>query len=215
MNRRAWIVGAGDFAPAQFQPEPNDFVIAADGGLNRLRALGLAPDLTVGDFDSLGYAPQGARVVRHSPIKDQTDMALAAEEAVKAGCGELLLLGGTGGRFAHTLANLQLLASLEKQGLVAYLIDEATTATALSNGTLSFAAECSGYLSVFAHGGAAEGVTLRGLKYPLQNAVLSPDVPLGVSNEFTGAPAAVTVRSGTVLALWSSLNERPKREKNP
>ena len=213
MNRRAWIVGAGDFAPALFLPQAGDFVIAADGGLSRLEPLGVTPDLIVGDFDSLGYAPQGARVVRHSPIKDQTDMDLAADEAVKAGCDELLLFSGTGGRLAHTLANLQLLALLEKQGLCAYLIDETTTATALQNGTLLFAAESSGYLSVFAHGAAAKNVTLQGLKYPLQNAELSPDFPLGVSNEFTGRSAAVSVGSGTVIVLFSSQNERPKREK--
>ena len=213
MSRRAWIVGAGDFAPDLFQPEPEDLVVAADGGLRRLQPCGVTPQLIVGDFDSLGYVPQGVRVVRHSPIKDQTDMELAAQEAVKTGCDELLLFGGTGGRFAHTLANLQLLAALEKQGVRAYLIDETTTATALCGGTLLFAETGKGFLSVFAHGGRLSGVTLRGLKYPLTNADLSPDFPLGVSNEFTGVPAAVTVRSGTALVLWSSRNERPKREK--
>ena len=213
MSRRAWIVGAGDFAPDLFEPRAEDFVIAADGGLRRLQPCGVTPQLIVGDFDSLGYVPQGVRVVRHSPIKDQTDMDLAAREAIKEGCDELLLFGGTGGRFAHTLANLQLLAALEKQGIAAYLIDETTTATALCGGTLFFSETCRGFLSVFAHGGAADGVTLRGLKYPLTNAQLTPDFPLGVSNEFTGAPAAVTVQNGMVLVLWSSRNNRPKREK--
>ena len=213
MNRRAWIVGAGDFAPALFRPQPEDLVVAADGGLRSLEQCGVEPQWIVGDFDSLGYVPQGVRVIRHSPIKDQTDMALAADEAVKAGCGELLLFGGTGGRFAHTLANLQLLAALEKQGVAAYLIDETTTAAALSGGTLLFSERCRGFLSVFAHGGTVSGVTLRGLKYPLADAELSPDFPLGVSNEFTGAPAAVTVQSGTALVLWGSRNEQPKRKK--
>ena len=213
MSSRAWIVGAGDFASALFRPQPEDLVIAADGGLSRLEQCGVTPQWIVGDFDSLGYVPQGARVIRHSPIKDQTDMALAADEAVRSGCDELLLFGGTGGRFAHTLANLQLLAALEKQGLVAYLIDEVTAATALCGETLRFSEECSGYLSVFAHGGAVSGVTLQGLKYPLTDAGLSPDYPLGVSNEFTGVPAAVTVQSGTALVLWSSRNPWPEREK--
>ncbi len=214
MNRRAWIVGAGDFAPALFAPEPDDYVIAADGGLRYLQACGVAPQLIVGDFDSLGYVPQGARIVRHPPVKDQTDMDLAANEAVRAGCGELMLFGGTGGRLAHTLANLQLLAGLESRGVHAYLIEEATTTTALQNGTLSFSEKSEGFLSVFAHGAAAQGVTLRGLKYPLADAELTPDFPLGVSNEFTGVPAAVTVKKGTVLVLWNSRIQLPERGQN-
>ena len=214
MNRRAWIAGAGDFAPERFRPQPDDLVIAADGGLRCLQACGITPQLIVGDFDSLGYVPQGTRIVRHPPIKDQTDMDLAAAEAVKAGCGELMLFGGTGGRLAHTLANLQLLAGLENRGVHAYLIDDATTATALHNGILRFSEQSEGFLSVFAHGAAAQGVTLQGLKYPLKDAELTPDFPLGVSNEFTGVPAAVTVKSGTVLVLWNSRNEIPERGKN-
>ncbi len=211
--KRGWIVGAGDFSKEFFQPKPGDTIIAADGGWLRLNRLGIQPDLAVGDFDSLGYVPQDVKVVRHSPVKDQTDLFLAAQEAIACGCDELMLFGGTGGRLAHTLANLQMLSCLEKQGIAAYLTDDALTATALQNGTLTFDPICEGYLSAFAHGSAAYGVSLTGLKYPLSDAVLTPDFPLGVSNEFTGVPATVTVRQGTLLVLWNSRNRIPKREK--
>ncbi|HBL40237.1 MAG TPA: thiamine diphosphokinase [Ruminococcaceae bacterium] len=209
----AWIVGAGDFSPTRFQPKSGDVVIAVDGGLRYLEQIGVKPDLAVGDFDSLGYVPQGVKVVRHSPIKDQTDMFLAAQEAIASGCDELMLLGATGGRLAHTLANLQLLSFLEEQGISAFLTDDNLTATALQSGTLTFDEASRGYLSVFAHGANATGVYLTGLKYPLVDAALTPDFPLGVSNEFIGVPASVTVQKGTVLVLWDSRNSKPKREK--
>ena len=57
-------------------------------------------------------------------------------------------------------------------------------------------------VSVFCHGDRAEGVTLTGLAYPLSDAVLTGDVPLGVSNRrLDGQPATVAVRRGALLIL--------------
>ena len=65
-----WIVGAGEFDATRFAPAPGDFVIAADGGLKYLDALGVKPDLVLGDFDSLGRVPAGGNVLRYPPEKD-------------------------------------------------------------------------------------------------------------------------------------------------
>ena len=72
----------------------------------------------------------------------------------------------------------------------------------MTDGALTFDASHRGYVSVFCQGDRAEGVTLRGLKYPLDSAALTPDVTLGVSNEFTGAESSIAVRTGTLLAVW-------------
>jgi len=67
-----------------------------------------------------------------------------------------------------------------------------------------------GTLSVFAMSGKAEGVTLRGVLYPLEDTELACDFPLGVSNEFTGKPATVSVKNGTLLVIWQGSADAPE-----
>lgn len=211
--KRCWIVGAGDFFEQSFTPASGDKTIAVDAGYKQLERLGVCPDMVVGDFDSLGSVPEHPNVVRHPAVKDDTDMLLAVNEAVAMGCNELLLFGGTGGRLAHTLANLQVLAFLAGKRLSGYLVDKSTVITALHNGELTFDESHSGFVSVLAHGGTVGGVTLTGLKYPLTNAVLTTDRPLGVSNEFTGTQAKISIGSGTAIVLWQNNTKSfPERE---
>ncbi|MCD8021752.1 MAG: thiamine diphosphokinase [Lachnospiraceae bacterium] len=92
----------------RLSPEPGDLVIAADGGYRYLQKLGVEPDILMGDFDSLEIVPEHRHLIRHSPIKDDTDMALAVAWAEKAGYETFFLYGGLGGRLDHSLANLLL-----------------------------------------------------------------------------------------------------------
>ena len=202
MTPVCWCVGAGDFDAARFAPAPGDFVIAADGGLKYLETLGVKPDLILGDFDSLGTVPAGSNVLRYPPEKDDTDMMIAVKEGLRRGFVRFALFGGLGGRLGHTLANIQTLMYLSKHGARGFLAGERETVTAVTDGTISFPAACSGYISIFCLDEPARGVTLRGLKYPLTDAVLTSSVPLGVSNEFTGAAATVTVKNGTLVIVW-------------
>ena len=198
-----FLVGAGAVAPTlRLSPAPDDLLIAADGGLRAVERMGLTPHLVIGDFDSLGCAPTHPNTVVLPTEKDDTDMFAALKLGLERGYRRFALYGGTGGRLAHTLANLQLLTHLAQQGCRGFLIGEGTVTTAVYRSTLSFPAHMSGYLSLFCPGSPARGVTLTGLKYPLTDATLTSDIPLGVSNEFTGAPAHITVREGTLLALW-------------
>ena len=107
-----------------------------------------------------------------------------------------------GGRLEHTLGNLQILDWLTTQGAQGFLAGEKTVATALRNGSLTFPVSMSGYLSIFCNSGQARGVTLSGLKFPLEDAVLTSCFPVGVSNEFLGQSAQVTVEDGSLLLLW-------------
>ena len=202
MTLVCWIVGAGDFDAARFAPAPGDFVIAADGGLKYLDALGAKPDLVLGDFDSLGKVPAGDNVLRYPPEKDDTDMMIAVKEGLRRGFVRFALFGGLGGRLGHTLANIQTLMFLSKNSARGFLCGESETVTAVTDGTISFSAAHAGYISVFCLDEPARGVTLRGLKYPLNDAVMTSSVPLGVSNEFTGDAASVTVRHGTLVIVW-------------
>lgn len=198
-----FLVGAGPMDPgSSFSPRPGDLLIAADGGLPAVEGMGLIPDLVVGDFDSLGAIPCHSNTVVLPREKDVTDMHAAIDLGLERGYTRFVLYGGTGGRLAHTLANLQLLDSLARQNCRGFLIGGGTVATAVHNGALDFPPSLSGYLSVFCSGAPAQGVTLQGLKYELTDAQLTPDFPLGVSNEFTGAAARVSVANGTLLVLW-------------
>lgn len=214
MERTCCIFGAGDYgAMARPDVEAGALVIAADGGYDQLRAWGISPHLAVGDFDSLGRAPEGVPTLRFPPEKDDTDMMLAVQEGLKRGCGRFLLYGGLGGRLDHTLANLHILAFLARKHIPAFLLGPDCAITALCNGALAFSAGYRGTLSLFAWGGAAEDVTLSGLRYPLDHGALVPDRPLGVSNEFLdGQAAQITVGRGTVLALWTAQPSLPLPE---
>ena len=188
-----------------FTPKPGDLVIAADGGFAHLG--GIKPDLVVGDFDSLGYVPDGEQVVRHPAEKDDTDTMLAARIGIERGYRAFVLLGGVGGRLDHTLANIQTLAFLREHGARAALIGEGETITLLQNESLRFRAGMSGTVSVFSYGTTAYGVYERGLAYTLTDATLTDANPLGVSNAFTGAPAEVSVREGRLVVLYAGLPE--------
>lgn len=204
-NAICFIVGAGTIAPdLQLTPQPDDLLIAADGGLPAMERMGLSPHLVIGDFDSLGHVPSNPNTVVLPVEKDITDMHAAIQLGLERGYTRFVLYGGTGGRMDHTLANLQLLDGLARQNCRAFLIGDGTAATAVHNDALDFPAHMSGYLSVFCSGPTAEGVSLSGLKYELSNARLAPDFPLGVSNEFTGQPAHIEAVCGTLLVLWQS-----------
>lgn len=190
--------------PVSAPPEkkPGDLVIAADAGYARLG--GVAPDYVVGDFDSLGYVPEGERVLRYPPEKDDTDAMLAAKLGLSLGWRAFVLLGGLGGRLDHTLANIQTLAYLRGRGAKACLAGEGETVTLIDREALHFREGLEGTVSVFSYGGFAFGVNERGLRYPLDDATLTSDFPLGVSNAFTGAPATVSVEKGQLLVLFAA-----------
>ena len=200
-----YIVGAMPLDEGfSFQPKQQDLVIAADGGYASLYALGIRADFVIGDFDSLEEIPDHPDLLRLPRIKDETDMGYAINHALKLGYTRFLLLGGVGGRLDHTIANLQLLEYLSCHGASGILAGGGYAATTITNRSFSFPADCSGYCSVFCQSGTARGITLEGLKYSLTDGELTRSFPLGVSNEFLGIPARVSVQDGTLLLVWEN-----------
>ncbi len=197
-----YIVGAGEDRGEQFSVRQGDLLIAADGGYARLKKAGLQPDLLVGDLDSLKYTPEEMPLLRLPKVKDVTDTWAAVEEGIRRGYRRFSFYGCTGGRFDHTLANLQTLAMLAEQGLEGTLYEGRQAITAI-RGSHRFGAEYSGYLSVFSLTDSCEGVSLKGLKYELKNATLTNRFPLGVSNEFLGKEAEVTIEKGIALLVYT------------
>lgn len=197
-----YIVGAGENYGIDFSPCADDFVIAADAGFQVLEQHGINMDLVIGDFDSLSFVPKHPEVIPLKKEKDDTDMRAAVLEGLKAGYETFHIYGGTGGRIEHTIANMQLLAELSSGGKRGFLFGRDYIITALTNGTFVFPDHISGYVSVFAHSDRAEGVWLEGLKYELQDAVLTNSYPLGVSNELIGKEASISVKNGTLLIVF-------------
>lgn len=207
MQPICYIVGAVDPGRLCLTTRRPALVIAADGGLTYLRRQGIEPDWIVGDFDSLGHVPQGERVLRHPVEKDDTDMLLAVRTGMEAGCRDFVLYGGLGGRMDHTYANLQTLLWIARRGGRGYLVGEGTLCTVIDSGSIDFPTTCRGTISVFCPDGEATGVTLRGLRYPLTDAALRSDFPLGVSNSFLGEAASVSVTGGRLLVMWEEAAE--------
>ena len=202
--RRCFIFAAGTYYGLRQAPEKGDLVIAADAGYLACCQAGLTPDLLLGDFDSM-EAPANFPNLRRAPVeKDDTDTMLAMKEGLAQGCREFYLYGGTGGkRLDHTLANLQALIYLRRQGARGWMYGDEFMWTALENEALDVPKTVEwGLLSLFCLSGTARGVDARGVQYPLQNATLSSGFPLGVSNHIMEDTAHIAVRDGTLLAGW-------------
>ena len=204
------IFCAADFYGLAAPLKSDDFIIAADGGLRHTQALGITPNGIMGDFDSLGYTPEGSTVF---PVeKDDTDAMLAVRKGLELGYKEFYLYGSLDGpRLDHTVANFQTLQFISDHGGFGYLIGKDYIVTTLKNGSLRFDAACSGIFSVFCMGDDATGVNILGGKYEATNATLSAGFPLGVSNHFEGRPVIISAESGSLLILWDTANGFPRR----
>lgn len=226
-----WIVGAGPcsgLTEEGFSPEQGDYIIAADGGLRYLETAGVRPDMIVGDFDTLGFEPTHDNVVRLQVMKDWTDTFVAMEKGAELGYRNFVFHGCLGGKLEHTIANLQHLVWLAGRGMTGWMTDGRVWVTAISgnvdenrgdvttdrfandcandgakSGRLALSARDRGMISVFCMGDKAQGVTLKGLKYTLDDAGLTGSFPLGVSNEFIGDPASIEVKKGCLLVVIS------------
>ena len=194
------IFCAGEFDTLA-APVGDGLVIAADGGYRHCVHLGIHPDVILGDFDSLGYAPEGSQVF---PVeKDDTDSMLAVRRGLSLGCNRFLIYGGLDGpRLDHTIANLQTLQSLADQGAQGIFVGKSSLATVISGGCVRFPARSEGLISVFCMGSDANGVTIQGLQYELSGGTLSAGFPLGVSNHFIGRSSEISVENGSLLIIY-------------
>lgn len=204
--KKCYIFGALDIATENISvnKRDNDIVIAADSGLKTLEKLNIKPDLIIGDFDSLGYIPEGNNIIKHPEIKDDTDTMLSIKKAMDMGYNFFEIYGCLGGRLDHTFANIQSAAYIAENNGAAIFYDEKnkTALTIIKNTSISFSSECNGNISVFSVSDNSVGVTEKGLFYELTDAVLTSDFPLGVSNKFLGKNALISVKKGKLCIIW-------------
>ncbi len=183
----------------------SDCVICADSGYVYAHKAQIKPNIVVGDFDSL----QGVEIPQNSiklPVeKDITDSEAAIIEGVKTGCDEFLILGGTGGRFEHTFANISLMAKYTSQGFKLEMIDDKHCFYCLHNSSITLDYKENQQISVFAFGEKAYGVTERGFHYPLENYTLDPFEPLGISNDIVAENGEISVENGTIIIIETTV----------
>lgn len=202
--KRCFIFSAGTFFGMREYPAKGDYVIAADAGYRVCQQIGIVPDVVLGDFDSM-EAPEDVGQICRLPVeKDDTDTLAAVRLGLQRGCSEFFLYGATGGkRLDHTLANLQTLLFLRRQGARGWMYDNDFIWTVIENESISIEKTVEwGLFSAFCMGDRAEGIDEIGVQYPLNNAALTPDFPIGVSNHILENQAMVTVRNGALAVGW-------------
>ncbi len=214
--KRCVIVSAGqiqEFEKAKALLSSDDYFIFCDGGLAYAEKLGVMPDVIVGDFDSCdpellekysspgGGAGASCQIIRLPREKDDTDTFYAVKLALERGFDDFLLLGSMGARFDHTLGNVSILLYLYKKGKSAMLADDYSKMRIAGAKPVMVPDTCA-YFSVLTIAGNVSGVTIKNAKYPLENASLSSDFQLGISNEvLPGCVAEVSVKEGVVLLV--------------
>ncbi len=183
----------------------DDWIIAADGGGRLAAALGVKPAVLVADFDSSAPPDTGGdtEIVRLPTEKDWTDTQAAAMLALDRGYRDFLLLGCTGGRLDHTLANIAVLLYLLRRGADALMADERNFLRLYGPGRYRVERRAGYKLSLFPYGGEVEGITVKNVRYPLEKARLTPDNSLGVSNEFLENPAEISFDKGVLMVFLS------------
>ena len=187
-------------------------LIAADRGVEFFKGTDWQPEVAVGDFDSLSAEGalylQGLReteVMRLKPEKDDSDTQSAVNQMIRKGAKDILILGATGTRLDHVLANLGLLSMGKEQGVRIAIADQWNYITLAESGTILHREEQFGkYVSFFTVGGDVTGLTLRGFKYPLNGYHLTvEDSGLTVSNEISEETAEILYESGQLLMIMS------------
>jgi thiamine pyrophosphokinase len=188
--------------------EPDDLVIAADGGARHCRTMGITPEWLVGDLDSLNQdevrelKELGVEIINYSRDKDFTDLELAFLQARDAGATEIVVLGGFGDRWDMTISNLLLSTKSEFRELSVRLVDgPQETAIICGGGKMTFSGQRGDVLSLIPLHQEAVGVNLTGLEYNLDDDSLPVGTTKGISNVFVNDSATVSLKQGLLLCV--------------
>jgi thiamine pyrophosphokinase len=208
---RCVIIANGDFEYTGAEKESIDraeLIICADGGARHLKALNIRPNMLIGDFDSIraedkSFFETGQTIIISHPVdKDKTDSELCIDHAIQSQATDITMLGVTGTRMDHTLANIYLLTRLARQGIQARIINSHNEIHIVTN-YLELEGQPGEYLSFIPISEKVSGITLKGLEYTLKNAEIEMSSSLGISNVFREKLASIYIREGIVLVIKS------------
>lgn len=217
---RAILFANGDIAKdTALEINPNDYLIAVDGGLRHLEQLNLSPHLLIGDLDSVKLSAlkkaetAGVEILRYPIEKNESDLELATLEALRRGFNEILITGTSGGRIDHILACLAILAMPDLQKVKAKIIDGASTVYYIKE-HFELDTEVGDLISLQAWGEGVDGLNTSGLKWELNNASLHPWGALGLSNLAIQNRITISLKSGQLYLTHTKNQAISKKEQN-
>ncbi|WP_127590847.1 thiamine diphosphokinase [Paenibacillus lautus] len=209
-HTRVLIFTGGELSPRFLDEVQNgDFIIGADRGALYLIEHGIKPDLSVGDFDSISpgqmdrVRSMSGKVIDCDPIdKNLTDTELAFELALEHSPESIMILGATGTRLDHTLANIHMLIRGLQHHIPCSILDENNFITLTGSSCI---VENKGftYVSLLPLTTEVTGINLEGFEYPLHDATLRLGQSLGVSNKLAEDKGTVRIEGGLLLIIQS------------
>lgn len=210
-RNRALIISGGTLTCDTVEEElkKGGFLIGVDSGINYLYQHKIDPDFLVGDFDSVDsiaishYKSKGQIPIREfNPVKDASDTEIAVRLAMELGFQEITILGATGSRIDHVLANIQVLTIPYRAGIHVNIVDSINRISLVSKNAIYKKCDLYGpYFSLFALGGTVKGLTLKGSKYPLENHELLPYDSLSISNQVIEEELEIRYEEGILILI--------------
>ncbi len=203
-EERRCIIISGSPEIQWIATDSQDYLIACDMGIDHVLKAEKKPDIMVGDFDSYDKKlPEKIPVIRAPKEKDDTDTMMAARYAIQEGYNQIILLGALGGRLDHTIANLQTAAFITEHTGHCVLYGRNETIYLIKDSMVTIPRGENHWISCFSWSEMTTGINYKGLKYPLQDAVLDFTFAKGVSNEFAEEEAVISVKEGILLIIVS------------
>ena len=184
------------------------FIVCADGGAAHLKKMGIVPDVLVGDFDSIDaghlqyYREKEVEIFKYPEEKNMTDTELAVNVAIDRGYRDIVIIGGTGGRLDHTLSNILLLKKMLDRGVTGKVVNEHNEIF-LTAGSAEVMAKEEYNLTLLPVTERVEGITTKGLYYPLMGETIEMGSSRGVSNKFVAGKAQISITSGILAVIKS------------
>lgn len=185
-----------------------EFVICADGGLEKAEKLNLIPNIVVGDLDSVSpdvlkhYLNKNLELIKYPEEKDFTDMEIAIEYAVSKNYNDIILVGATGSRLDHTVGNILLLEKYFLNGIKIKILDNNNVVQIIGS-KLQIKHKQNSYVSIIPVTEIIEGVTLKGFKYPLTDVTVKRGSTLCISNQIEDEIGIITIEKGNALVFIS------------
>ncbi len=209
---RAVLVSNGVMTAYSYYKEnlkADDFIVCADGGIRHLLEMELIPDLWIGDFDSCKFdeliretpALSSVKTCRLNPEKDVTDTHFCIDTIAEMGYDDIVMWGSLGGRADHMLSNIHMLEYLYNKGIRAVIEDDKNIISIASGDMELFKKRK--YLSIIPLDRSVHILKSDGLKYPVEDFVLSREISMGVSNEILNDRASISFGGGRALIIES------------
>ncbi|HZK28345.1 MAG TPA: thiamine diphosphokinase [Thermoclostridium sp.] len=205
------IVGSGTVGAIEIIKElsdKSDLLICADGGARYFYKARIMPDILLGDFDSINpeiqalYQKSNIEIIRFPSHKNYTDMELAIDCAIEKGASTIYLVGAVGSRMDHTLSNIHLLHKITDAKAKGVIIDQNNYIYIVTD-HIKLKRKQGFFVSLVPATPVVEGVTTKGLAYPLKDAKMVMGTGLGISNEFTLDSAEVSIKKGRLYVMVS------------